>query len=788
MAPLLVCRLQADVSQPVLEFSAFSYATGETEGSVLLTVVRTGDVEPAVTVDYATVDGTAIAGVKYTATSGTLAFPAGAPRQTISVPLLNDSLRGGFTKFNVRLSNPSGGAVLGLRAEAAVTILDADSGISFRLAAYSFAEGAGAAVLGINRGGDGNEPIQVELATVDGTAVDGRDYTGVQRTLELPGDRQLSFISIPILNNQLVDGTRNFRVTLSNPVGGSLGCTKAVTISILDNDGFQFESSSYSVVEDCGAVRVAVQRGEADSTAPVTVQFTTSDATALSDSDYAASSGVLTFAPGERVKKIAVPIVNDSVKDGVQTFNLTLSNPAGADLGTRVATTITIRDNDPGAGFERASHAIWSGAGEVILVVQRGGEAAPEAFTVDFETRDGTAKEGEDYVPVSGVLEFNKNENVKEITIPVLRKDKPGPSRTFEVALSSSTAGLALAAPLASVRIEDNYCTVTPPIDSELALHATTDGHVITWSWSGQLQAASQVTGPWETLPGARSPHRINLGPAATFYRVTSPRPAKVYVPPSYDGSTPVPLVLLLHGLGDSGQGVEDYMHFRPLAESRGFLYCYPDGSMIQQYRGWSANDFSGDPARDLGVFPDDAGYLRSLIEEITRRFVVDRKRIYVVGRSNGGSMAYRMACQFSDVVAAIASHAGVSFFDTPACIPSEPVNVLRLQSVADNYWGASLSLCDGFILNTLQAPSVMQTVRQWAKYNQCGEPETDPEPSLDLVLDVAGPDTIITRYPDHLPGGAVELWTMTGGPHRPAFSPKYSAAIVDWLLAHPKP
>ena len=68
-------------------------------------------------------------------------------------------------------------------------------------------------------------------------------------------------------------------------------------------------------------------------------------------------------------------------------------------------------------------------------------------------------------------------------------------------------------------------------------------------------------------------------------------------------------------------------------------------------------DDFSTDPSTEWGrTIADHAGYLRDLIEEIARRFAVDRKRIYVTGRSGGGAMVYRMPCQFTGLVAGIAS------------------------------------------------------------------------------------------------------------------------------------
>ena len=150
--------------------------------------------------------------------------------------------------------------------------------------------------------------------------------------------------------------------------------------------------------------------------------------------------------------------------------------------------------------------------------------------------------------------------------------------------------------------------------------------------------------------------------------------------------------------------------------------------------------------------------------------------------------MAWRMGAQFAEVLAGISAQASSSFWDPTLIVPSEPVHVLYLHSVLDDYWGGPLTLCDGFFVNSIPWPSAERTFRDWANYNGASNPVKDPEPTLDLINDVAGPDTVITRYQDHPPGGAVELWTLIGGPHRPSLTPNYSPAIVDWLLAHPKP
>jgi poly(3-hydroxybutyrate) depolymerase len=780
------------VAQQVLQFNPASYTIGENAGDLTLTVQRTGDTNADVSVDYATADGTATAGVKYTATNGTLAFTAGETRRLISVQLLNDNLPGSTTAFQVRLSNPTGGAALGTPTNASVSILDPDKGVSFRFASYTtnVTEDIGEAVIGIARGDLGDQPMSVDLNTSDLTAHEGVDYTGLHTNVVLPADKRPYFFNIPILNNQTKDGNRTFRITMSNPVNGMLGCTPITTVTIVDNDpGFEFEAASYSVAEDGGSVLIGVRRGNDDTSPPVSVNYATSDVSALAGTDYVSTNGTLAFAAGETVKTIVIPILNDGLKESTKSFRVALSDPAGgAVLGSRATTTASIQDNDPGLGFEKASYSVWAGSGEITLTVIRGSDESLEPFTVDYATVDGSGKAGQDYEARAGTLEFGANETLKRITVPILRNIISFPTRTFTVTLSNPSNGLVFGTASAGVVIQRNYCTVTPRFDCGLVIQSEVGAHTLRWSGGGSLQRADQVTGPWQTLASASSPWRVGPRDTTSFYRVSHPRPTTIYVPSSYDPARPMPLFFLIHGADDTGQGVEAYMQFRPLAESRGFLYCYPDGSTIYGHRLWNATDVAHDQSADWGAsIADDAGYIRDLIGEIARCFAVDRKRIYIVGRSAGANLVWRMGAQFADLVAGISAQGNSGFWDPTLIVPSEPVHVLYLHSVDDNYWGGPLTLCDGLFANFIAWPSAERTIRDWANYNGASHPVTDPEPTMDLIYDVAGMDTVVTRYQDHPPGGAVELWTLRG-PHHPNLTPNYSPAIVDWLLAHPKP
>src|SRR5262245_54606346 len=264
----------------------------ENAGNAVLTVLRTGDTNTAVGVDFATADGTATNGLKYTAGSGTLAFATNETRKIIAVPILNNSVMDGTKVFRVILSNPTGGALLGTRTNATVGITDNDnndSGMQIDFETYSVSEDAGAVQIRVDRNDDGTNFVSVDFFTTDLSATNGVDYTGITNTLTFgPLERQ-KIVPVPIINNTIKHGNRTFRANLANPVGASLAPPVATvtTVTIVDNDqGFAFEAASYSVLEDAGLALINVLRGTDDTNSTVTVDVATSDITATSGLDY----------------------------------------------------------------------------------------------------------------------------------------------------------------------------------------------------------------------------------------------------------------------------------------------------------------------------------------------------------------------------------------------------------------------------------------------------------------------------------------------------------------------
>ena len=135
---------------------------------------------------------------------------------------------------------------------------------------------------------------------------------------------------------------------------------------------------------------------------------------------------------------------------------MTLSNSTGgAVLGSPTTTTVSILDNDPGLGFELSSHSVSERAGVIVLTVLRGNDWALGPITVDFATTDMTATGGQDYQAVSGTLEFQANETVKSLTIPILPDGTVENPENFRVTLSNARGGAVLGTATTTVAIQD---------------------------------------------------------------------------------------------------------------------------------------------------------------------------------------------------------------------------------------------------------------------------------------------------------------------------------------------
>jgi polyhydroxybutyrate depolymerase len=184
-----------------------------------------------------------------------------------------------------------------------------------------------------------------------------------------------------------------------------------------------------------------------------------------------------------------------------------------------------------------------------------------------------------------------------------------------------------------------------------------------------------------------------------------------LHAPPNYDPITPVPLVVSLHGFAEWPAHLRDISRWNGLADQHGFIVVYPAGAGFP--RRWQAGGGalgSGEAMRDVTFIADLIAYLRA-------RYSIDATRIYVNGFSNGGGMAYLLACQLADRIAAAGGVAGAYLYPPDACRPHRPVPFIAFHGTADPlvpYDGGRFARFDH------PFPAVPDWVAAWAGRNGC--------------------------------------------------------------------
>ena len=278
----------------------------------------------------------------------------------------------------------------------------------------------------------------------------------------------------------------------------------------------------------------------------------------------------------------------------------------------------------------------------------------------------------------------------------------------------------------------------------------------------------------------ARPEQPAGPAPAAAFFEGALALPG-----PVSDG-TRRPLVVYLHGLGGSGAGSLRALRLEAFAKRHGVTVVAPDGDVDSLGRRfWDAH-----PAC-CNFDPKPVDHVRSLgllVKEATRRYFVDRERIYVIGYSNGGFMAERLACAMGERLAGIASIAGASPNPSLPCgaPKSKSANLGLSVLLVHGDRDAVVRYAGGSVFDDPRLPphpSAMQGLSFWSVVLGCkGSPET-PEP-LDLLRGLPGRETVPRAYSSCAYGHA-ELWTLRGGRHNTGADPALIEHIWRFFESH---
>ena len=221
-----------------------------------------------------------------------------------------------------------------------------------------------------------------------------------------------------------------------------------------------------------------------------------------------------------------------------------------------------------------------------------------------------------------------------------------------------------------------------------------------------------------------------------------------IHLPPAFDGSRALPVVIAMHGAAGSKEGFNSLTCaggdatsascFSQVADKEGYIVVYPDGTRVNAItaasRTWNSGG-AGSP-RNLrcenackdGV--DDVAYFRALLTEVATITAIDPKRIYLTGFSNGAAMNHRLACEVADRIAAIAPVGGANLFAAAApCTPSRPTPILDIHGDADPCWpyNGGLGTCaadqanSGSYVSVDESISGTATQPGWVQRLNCG-------------------------------------------------------------------
>ena len=430
----------------------------EGDGSVVITVEMSGNTQSEVAVDYETSDGTARAGRDYEETRGTVTWkPETTGPQTFRVPLIDDKLDEPDETFYVTLSNPKIAIIN--NGTAIVTIVDDDDEPTLSVSDVTVEEGEKATVTVVLDGLSSQEVV-VDYQTANGTAKDGEDYDSASGTLrwEAGKDGELTF-TVTTEDDDIHEANETIKVTLSGARNARINQGTA-NITITDNDDPPtLAIESMGPVQEGGEAALTVMMTGRSAT-EVSVKYATSDGTARAGRDYQATTGTLTWAPGETgARFIRVTIHADNIYEAPdETFKVIISNAVNATI-TQEEATFTITDDDQKPSLAILDATVNEKDGTATVIVRMTG-ASSTAVRANYTSGDGTAKAGEDYEPVSSPPELTwlpEDNSERQIKVNIRDDDiDEGASEYFEISLSVASDNATIADGIAVVTIVDD--------------------------------------------------------------------------------------------------------------------------------------------------------------------------------------------------------------------------------------------------------------------------------------------------------------------------------------------
>jgi hypothetical protein len=447
------------LTAPTLSVNDVSVVEGHT-GTVnaTFTVSLSAASSQTISVDYfTTATSSATAGVDYADAAGTLSFAPGQTSQTFTVAVKGDRIVEYSEYFGVRLIAPSN-AFLG-RYWGQATIVDDEPYVSLDEGSSRAEGNTGTAPLTFTvRISEAYDlPITVGYATADISAGNeegyvpasaGTDYVVATGTVTIPAGQTSATFSVLVNGDRTIEFDESFLVVLQNVPASVRGGGYGQLGTIIDDEPHVTGTSFPGVEGQPQSLKFEIALtypGEL----PVTVSYATTDESAIAGVDYQATSGTVTFDPGQTSKMIIVPLKDDHVPEQDESLRLNVIAATNAGVTENYGISGTIRDDEPRIEVDSTPMIEGSSGTKLMAFTARLSTPSDQSVSVQYEALDGGmygdyAVAGSDYIDVAGILNFAPGQTAKTFTVAIVGDKRREPDEEFSVRLSAPSSNAML--------------------------------------------------------------------------------------------------------------------------------------------------------------------------------------------------------------------------------------------------------------------------------------------------------------------------------------------------------
>ncbi|MGA2835769.1 MAG: Calx-beta domain-containing protein [Acidimicrobiales bacterium] len=424
------------------DVSVYTPVTGTVAAS--FTVKLSGASTQMVTVAYATSNGSAVAGVDYAATNGTLTFAPGVTSHTVSVTVDSTTLAHASRNFYVSLSSPTNTTIVSSTGTG--TLIDDEVEPYLTVNNPTVDDGATSSTVTftVSLTSATPNPVTVSYATSNGSAVAGTQYSSVSGSLTFAAGVTVQTVPVTVLPDTVKAADTYFYLSLSSPTNALLSNASSGQAMILNTavlPGLSVGDVTIARPTTGSANAVFTITLAPASPNTVTVDYATANGTAVASTDFTSTSGTATFTPGQTTQQVTVPILADSAHTSDLYYYLDLSSPVHGQLLRSYGIGYLVDQVSPvtGQSYVTVSDAAVStpssGTTNAVFTVSLG-DASASPIYVRYSTSNSSAVSGVDYTEVRGTLAFAAGQTSKTVDVPVNASTVASTDKLFYFSIS----------------------------------------------------------------------------------------------------------------------------------------------------------------------------------------------------------------------------------------------------------------------------------------------------------------------------------------------------------------